>query len=401
MKNKYNIQSLLFSVLFAILGVKLYTILMYMEMGNTIQTVFWVAGYFASALILSCIGLEFALFCQRKKYSYINRPNRIVSVLLAAVFGAVIGALGQGLYALEYQTRTETKIVDKKFEGSNVVLLMDSSDSMLGIGDICNEAACNLIDSFDKNTSVQFVVFSSGQLEDDDISAFLPMTAENKTAIKEFINYADAYGGTTFNEPLLHAVETLDKNWSDTRKSIIIMLTDGLASVKSSVAGALNDTQKPIDFYTVRITQDDNADKSNPLVKELINLSDKDFPIKLNQDGSVDIQEVLKAFRDAMATSTTETQEYEVLALGTDLIVDAGAEMYWWRVAACVITYALITVAAAFMYYGKQEISQILENAFVGALTGVTVCFIPELGELFFTFMCLGAFVKLEIQEAK
>ena len=351
----------------------------------------------ACTLFFGYMGIRVALWLKRTKYREAPVKRNVAFVLLLTF---VIGCVGQLLYSLEFKTFTRVVEGEMDSKGAHVVLLMDDSDSMLGMEDACAEAACNFIDSLDEKISLQFASFTYHVKE---ASQFLPMNDTNREEMKTFIrNKADAVGGTEFNAPLKMALETLKNNQAEGCRSVIILLTDGVASVADSIKAQLNDETNDIFFFTVRLTEDGEGDKSNELVRALTELADQDFAIAPDANGKVDVTEVTSAFRNALTSAAGQvTEEYKKLTIGTDFILEFDSVGSVARNAVKVAVFALYAVLVAMVYYGPQSGKSILLHLVIGLVCGLAYAIEGEIGVFVAWILCMGAYSVYEIGEVQ
>lgn len=400
MKKRFCFSALVLSMAFAALGMpvslafeKFLTAVCNSSLYNIANVI--LAGFFAMVtLLLGYLGLQVGLWLNRKKYRAEKQPKKFLILALAGAF--ITGALCQVLFGLEYQTFSRTVQVDTQKTGAHVVLLMDKSNSMYYMQDACDEAACGFVDSLDENISVQFIAFAAG-VKDENVSDFLVMTVENKEYMKDFIRAAEDEGGTDFDEVLEKAIDTLNTYADPAYKPIIIMLTDGVDDIEDTdILQTLQDTSSDISFFSVRLTEDDAGDRQDHRVQALITLAHSDFPITPNADGTVDINTVMAAFRDAMASASTIVEEYQKLVLGEDFLL-AEHESSVLRVVARMLFCIAYTVLAAVAYYGKPDGKSLVVNGVVGTLCGAVMAFtMVGLGTLSVWILCLGAFAIME-----
>lgn len=392
MKRRFNFLTFLTTLILALPAALIWIWLAGEPVESAAGNIIIGGGFFALSLILGCIGMELGLRLRRKKYRVSGRRSMISSLLLALVLGIGIGGITQTVYALDYLPRTKTSDIDTRFDGAHVVLLFDGSGSMSENLDTCDEASCLLIDSFDENTSLQVIAFAKKVLTHN-VSKFLPMTAENKTFIKNFVHNLKLSGGTEFNEPLRMALETLSSHKDDDHIQVILMLTDGEAPLDSDVVQTFSDPDNQVYLFTVRIIDSRSV---SYYAQALIDLATQDFPIKRKIDGSVNVNDVLDAFQSALSSVTTITEEYTELGFGDDFFTQGGDEAYWWRILARVVGFALFFAASAFVYYGSVGKVQLLLHLLLGACTGAVMFVSIPIALLMYVILGLCAFTALE-----
>lgn len=396
MKKKFDFLMVMLTVLFASFGIGLVGGISTMMD----QSAFWSGMisallFFTVPVITGYLGLRIALLIHRKKFVIKDSAGSIKALAIALLFSALTGCAGQLIYAIEWQTYTTEKIIETKMKGSHVVMLMDISGSMLDERPACVEAACQLIDGLDETTSMQFVPFAA-TVDDQNVSAFVSLTADNKITLQTLIRNANMAGGTNFNQPLEMAIETLEKNQKQDYRNMILMLTDGSAPLDESVKTAISGSD--IELFTIRIT--DGAIDSDPDVQALIQLASMDFPVSAQSDGSIDVTVILDNFRAALNSSRVVTEEHKKLALGSDLVFAANMQDFWWRPIVQIFVLGIFSVLISLAYYGKLgRVSFVLSLA-TGILCGIVLVIEAELYAMLLIFLCFGAYTIYEIEEA-
>lgn len=398
MKRGYGALPLLLSVLFSLVAVVGCVIVMMNAPQDSVPAcVLMTAVFFAATLVLGYIGLEFGLLFNRKKYRTVGRRNPLLSLILAIVLGAGIGAVSGTVYSIDRITYTDTITVPGEFAGTHIVMLMDGSTSMDEEKAACAEAACQLIDSLDASVSLQFIAFAKN-VADRNVSDFLPMNTVNRAAMKDFVRDVDLAGGTNFDIPLNMALETLRANDDGQHSQIILMLTDGWSTLDGSVKRALQSSDNDVKLYTVRLTDGGPIASADiqAMVDDLVALADQDFPIVIGANNSVDISEVLAAFQAALAagTSTTVVETHTKLGFVPALMFHAGNTVHWWRILASALGLAAAFAAAAVVYYGSVGIVRSLLNIVLGAAAGASMAWHPAIGLLLYVVFGLGAFIS-------
>lgn len=354
--------------------------------------------FFTVPLLMGYFGLKLALLLKRKQFVQKDSSGSIRALVLALAVSAVLGAVGQLIYAIEWQTYTTEEVIETKVKGSHVVMLMDISGSMQDEQAACQEAACQLIDGLDETTSLQFIAFA-GSVEPRNKSGFVTLTPENKVPLQELIRSVNMSGGTNFNQPLEEAVDTLKKNKQQDYRNMIIMLTDGKEPIKESVKASLTDPDNAIDLFTVRIT--DGSDDSDSDVQALIKLATQDFPVTKNANGTVDVTTVLDTFRAAMNSQSVITKEHKKLAMGSDLIFAANMEDFWWRPIVQVLVFGIYAVLISLAYYGSLGKLSALLSLVSGVACGFLLTTQTEVYAVVLVLLCFGAYTVYEVEEVR
>lgn len=310
----------------------------------------------AVSLVSGLLGFFLAEYLQRKRFRVVRHRKRVVSLLLAAVLGMVLGAGGQVLYALSYRFEAG-KLVD-------IVLLLDSSDSMGENRDVCKEAACEFIAQAAGTSRIQ--VCSFGALVTDS-TELLEMDNAGKEAGKAFIRGIDTVGGTNFEYALEWAYQSLinaeDRN---DRKQAVVIVTDGQAEIGDEVREQY--VQAGLVLYSIQF---EYSKGSSAPMDELTSFSEETggFDIRLARgtDGKIQMSEMKQAFNDMYAGARELYQSGGYLAFGA-----LGMNIVW-RLAVRTVFFALFAILAGFVYYGRLTEPQAAANIAAGCLTAVLI----------------------------
>lgn len=354
--------------------------------------------FFTVPLLMGWFGLKLALLLKRKKYEQKDASGGIKALALALAVSAVLGVVGQLIYAIEWQTYTTEKVIESPIKGSHIVMLMDISGSMVDERPACVEAACQLVEGLDETTSMQFIPFAAA-VDDENVSGFAPLTADHKMTLQNMIHSAKMSGGTNFNHPLEMAINTLKKNKQQDYRNMIIMLTDGKEAINDAVKASLTDPDNAIELFTVRIT--DGSDDSNSNVQALIKLATQDYPVTQKADGTVDVTTILNNFQAAMNFQKIITEEHKKLAMGSDLIFAANMEDFWWRPIVQVLMFGIYEVLISLAYYGSLGKASMILSLATGLASGFTLTSQTELFAVILIIFCFGAFTIYEIEEVR
>lgn len=358
-------------------------------------------------LIFAWIGMRLSLRLSRKRYAIPNNIASVRALLTALAVCILIGAAAQLVYALE--ERPETVVVpgdsEAVYDGTHIIMLMDCSISMQDIQGVCNEAAAALIDGLDESFSVQYIAFAKNVM-DRNVSDFLPMTTANKAVINDFIGKVVAGGGTSFNAPLSRALDTLEQHRSKRYRPVILMLTDGEASVDASIASRIK-SDGELSLYTVRITDDAPGTSNDNTVRDLLDLADKDFTIPNKRGKGVDVKDVLAAFRAALyRTGDSVTETRMGVGFGTDRIFEFGNTVYWWRVPAVILMFAAYGLLISYVYYNRILGGKLILNIMCGLAFAAVWLLAPYIYETkaiavlaAYSFLHLSAITVYQIED--
>lgn len=386
-KHIFDIKMWLITAVFALIGIFVFHGLGYILESfietSTRRHVFvngiLTALFFVVPLIFAWIGMRISLMLNRSRFEITGKVGSVRTLLIALVGCILLAFVTQTLYALEL--RNEEEVIpgsdDELYKGTHIVLLMDSSDSMWADSVACEEAAIALINGLDETSSLQFIAFATNVM-DRNVSDFLQLTASNKKVLTDFIKYdVFAAGGTDFNEPLERALDTLSAHRDPDYRPVILMLTDGYASIDDSVASRIkNDTE--LSLYTVRITDDAPGSAVDDMIKELLALADKDFTIPHSASGSVDVNDVLNAFRTAISHSSDPVIKIHTkLGFGGDRLFSFGDPVSLLRVIVVIIAFIGYGILVTLAYYGRIDFKYLILNIASGFVFGLLWLFIP------------------------
>lgn len=280
-----------------------------------------------------------------------KRHPAVIAAALLLAFAA--GSAGQYIYAKEKETI---------IEDTDIVLLIDCSGSMTTIKDDCYGAACKLIDSMDSTCTVKIISFAGDigcEFRTDfekafEQTEFINADQKGKQELNDFINNIDIIGGTEFNYPLKAAHKYLDGRKNN---KAVIMLTDGVADVDSSIADTYKNSD--ITLSTIRISSGyenlysvsigDIAKKTGGFDKEIL----------YDSSGNVDYSEVLEAFEDAFDASRNET-----VCRGNIVFGDSTEPL---KLTVQIAAYVILSLIISVLYYGKNKIVFFAVSAVLGA----------------------------------
>jgi len=361
--------------------------------------IIWVAELFAVCLTMGLLGIEAELFLRRKRFVPAVKRSLLKKIISTLLIGAVLGAAGQALYALEVNVEKEKISGKTDSKETHMVLLMDYSGSMMNSIEDEKEVTCRLIDSLNESTSLQVIAFSD-TVEDRAVSDFMPMTKDNKDELKGFVKSIDIwFGGTNFDLPLEKAYETLRENEKNNCRSAVVMLSDyepyGYTLV-TDIAQKIKD--EGFEMYSVRLTaQGGQQPDPNDLFMQYV---DEDFPITKNSDGSFDTDKLLEALTETVK-GKDKSRISDVSAELDDEALTAEAEPGVWRIILRIIVYGLFSLAAGCVYYGYESKTKLLINWALGAAAGIISLINPVVGYIVLMLTGTGFFTRFEIEEER
>lgn len=401
MRKKFDILGLIFSVILAGVGIGAVMACFPYHLRESAPVAIATTGLLLMVPLLTGYdGLRLSLRLRRKKFRAPDSKAAARRVIVVALIAGLLGAGGQVLYGLEWETYTEETVVDTSTKGRHIVLLMDISGSMKEEKPACIEAACRLIDGMDDTTTMQVIAFAAS-VTDRCTSQYLPLTPENKTTLQNMIRSVDMGGGTNFNQPLDMAIQTLKGSADPEYRSMILMLTDGKEAVNDTIRGTLTDPASGIELFTVRI----GTDASDHNVRDLIDLAVQDFPIAQQTDGTVDITDVLDTLEKAANYQTVVQEEHRRLIMGGDqllecFIANKNVE-FWWRPVLQVVVMAVYAVLVSFAYYGRLGKGSLALSLAAGLATGLALALNQYVASPMMCVLCLGGFTVYEVQEVE
>lgn len=398
MKNNRFINSYGLSGVFALLGFGI-CMLNYDVTADTPEgCIIWVAELFAICLTMGLLGLEAEIFLRRKRFVPTVKRSIVKKVICAALIGAMLGAAGQALYALEINVERKTEKDNTKTKETHIVLLMDYSGSMMNSIEDEKEVTCRLIEELDESTSLQVIAFSD-TVENRAVSDFMPMTESNKDALQSFVRGIDIwFGGTNFDLPLEKAYETLYANKKSDCRSAVVMLSD-YEKYGYTLITDIGDRIKGEGFeiYSVRLASQGSQPDANDLFMQY---ADEDFAVAKNSDGSFDTEELLKALTQSVKGKSKGGISDVSAQLGEEILT-AEAEPEAGKIIIRIIVYGIFSMAAGYVYYGYESGMKLLLNFAVGAVPGVASLINPVFGYILLMLAGAGSFTRFEIEEER
>ncbi len=361
--------------------------------------IIWMAEVFAVCLAMGLLGIEADLFLRRKRFVPTVKRSLAKGLVFAVLAGAVLGAAGQALYALEVNVEKEKSGGKSEGKETHVVLLMDYSGSMTNSIEDEKEVTCRLIEGLDENTSLQVIAFSD-TVEDRAVSDFLPMTKANKAALQSFVRNIDIwFGGTNFDLPLEKAYETLSANKEKNCRSAVVMLSDyeqyGYTLI-TDIADRIKD--EGFEMYSVRLTSQDSqqTDPNDPFMQ----YTDEDFSVVKNSDGSFDTDKLLEALSESVkGKEKSRISDVSAELVDETLLMEEDADIL--KILLRITVYGLFSLAAGMVYYGAGGKGRLLINFISGALSGVVSLINPIAGCIVLMLVGAGSFTRYEIEEEK
>jgi len=400
MKRKISIP-FLFPGFFAGIGALLCLIDYNLCKESVIGSIFWVTQLLTVCLVAGLVGLEAELLLKRIKYKVIKRRNVALSLVLAILAGVVLGAGGQLVYALDIEDYEDVEIIDvPKDENANIVFLVDASGSMAPFMSVCCDAAEKLLMGLDENTSMQIMPFTYF-VNPSDVSAMVSLNDAGKQNVSNSLrNIFLSPAGTDFDPAIVEAGNSLDVHKKNNCRSVIIMLSD---CIPSDPAATLTDdaravlSQNDIEFYIMRILF--NGTDTGSAGSEMINMADEVFDMNAQQDGSLDVNDVLNAFSSSISGGDTMkiTTKYR-LTMTSDMLPGFG-DSNILRVLLRTLIYIFYSIAAGFVYYGYNGIGLLLLNGVPGIIASAASLIHPAFGIVILVLMSLGGFTWYKVEE--
>ena len=315
-------------------------------------------------LVVSLFVVTAVMTARSKKYVFKKVGSRPHSIVLAFVLASLLGCIGQVLYEFKPEEKKED-IVEKEepvyMSDMDMVLLMDSSTSMLVSIDSCKEAAKRLIDGMDENDRMQIIPFASVVL---DITELLQLDSSGKQTLKNFIDNIDTVGMTNFDASLDVAYQTLTSVDRDAGKAVIL-ITDGAGSVSSNVKNEYKNDN--IVVYSVSLGVDDI---DSGLAKFIEDTGGENFSISKDANGDADVDEILDALKGAYTkagggTSDPGEEEAEEHKIDTLLF---GSNINVYKFFVRFVVFALYGILASYTIYLTFSFKNILYGLFSGIL---------------------------------
>lgn len=370
--------------------------------GSVIGSIFWVTQLLTVCLVTGLVGLEAELLLKRIKYKVVKRRNAALSLVFAILAGVIFGAGGQLVYAIDIEEYEDVEIVDApKNENANVVLLMDASGSMSPVMSTCCDAAEKLLAGLDKNTSMQLMPFTYF-INSWEITSMLPLDDSGKQTISAAMrNIFLSPAGTNFDPAIVEAGKSLDAHKKSDCRSVIIMLSD---CIPTDPNFPLSDearevlSQEDIEFYIMRILY--NGTDTGSSGSEMINMADEVFDMSVQQDGSLDVNDVLNAFSSSVSGgSTVNVTTKHRLTMTSDMLPGFG-DSNIFRFLLRTLIYVIYSILAGFIYYGYNGIGWLLLNGVPGFIAAVASLLHPALGIAVLVLMSLGGFTLYKVEDS-
>lgn len=318
---------------------------------------FWVGGFFLAVFAGGFAGLHLSLHFSRK-YKVQRTRFWIPAFLLACVLLFGIGAGGQALFMYSKEEVTIPASAD-------MVLLLDASGSMYfsGYTQPRTDAACQFVDNLSDDNRLQAVSFAGKVL---DSTSFINMDTQGKRALTQFIQGIDSVGDTDFNAPLREAMQTLDQQGRADCGKAVLLLTDGEGDLDSDVVKTY--LGGGVKVFTIRISSDAVLSKdAQALADFAADTGGFDVQLTPAADGTVNAEDMLKAFRDAFQ-ATTETR----VNMGKDLLVYAEQTSPFQFVLRAVV-FILCAVLGGVGYFGQFSFKLGAVNGVCGLVSAVLV----------------------------
>lgn len=314
-----------------------------------------IAGCFVRSVLFLTLpllgGLSGVCLAERirqKQFSVMKRPGRGRSFLIALASGVLLGGFGQLIYMVtveEYEKEAES---EAEPGDSDLVLLLDCSDSMQGKKASCGEAACQLTDKLGEGNFMQVVSFAGRVLGQTEL---LPMDPDGKQSCIEFIHNIDLVGMTNFNAAFRTALDTLDGSATGNGRQAVILITDGQASLDEGIKEECLEAN--IIVYSIRLAEDGGMDsQSEALVSFVEETGGFNTEIQVDAEGDISVEKLLEALESA-AIEKQEPVYGKRLALGERLLVggDEAPEVRHYAIRFLVfLAYGILITWA---YYGK------------------------------------------------
>ncbi|MBR3802342.1 MAG: VWA domain-containing protein [Clostridia bacterium] len=389
---------LLFSGAFAAVGF-LCCLLNYKITADTpVGCILWTAEVFAVIAVLGYLGVEFTLWLKRKDYKAVGRKSIALGLVLSLVSGAVIGASGQLLYSLRLHKYAVDSDDGKTPIKSNVVFMVDCSASMANQYASCVDATCEALDTMDENNYFRFAAFSSYNIDEKNhATEHLPVTSSNRDSLKDKIKAINAFANSNnFEIALDFALETIKDSDYDSRKNIIIMISDAVGKLNSFDKDELEKYDAKLYVLHIKNADASNASKSK---MPLLDIADKTFEISVEDgNGAVNIYEMTSSVENMFKAANEGENTKKKLILTEDMLLFAQ-DINVIRAVVSIIFFGLFAVAAGCVYYFSFDIKMILLNFLTGTVAALLSFIYYPLGIAVLLLVVAGGFVKYEITE--
>ncbi|MBR6676032.1 MAG: VWA domain-containing protein [Clostridia bacterium] len=363
----------------------------------------WTGLFFSVIFLCGFIGMQIS-FAFKKKYKIHQRLFlNILLAILAAGLMFLSGAQGQYLFMQDTETVETVTEIEGEADPVDMVILLDSSSSMIDFEQGRNQAACAFVDTLSEETRLRVVSFAS-VLEGASSDDLIKMTDKNKDIVKDFINNSGLVGLTNFNLPLSDAFTCLENNARDDAKKAVILLTDGEAGIDDTIYDDYVDSD--ISLYSIRISA-----QSDPsiLAKKLIDLAEDtggfDRHLKPNSQGNVDTDEMIDAFREIFeAQTSTSTSTTTKKVMNDDLLPFSEDEISKKQTTIRAVVIIICACLAYIGYFGKLSVLDIIVSIIGGIVYAIVAKYADGAGMIvafiFYILLAGTAFVTIELNGA-
>lgn len=448
MKQRFDFRMLLFTWVLSALGMILCIPLRVSLGGSAIGRAAWCALWFAFPLALGLVGVELGLLLNRRRFHPIRKRRSAAAFLAALLLGALLGGGGGILSMMEY--RIETEIIPPEDEAipapsesealpaptpapskeapdptpappketptpappdwwtmaNHIVMLIDASDSGASDGQKVQQRACQVIDDLNEEFSVQVAAFAYAPTAEDIRyrTDYLSLKDEVKEEFKEFIVNTDLVGGTSFDGPILMALETLkDESGSYEESAAIFLFSDGDGPLSREVYDAVLESE--VQLYVISANPVQTPDAL--LLVQLAEATGGGRMLIVSNDVG------LNSFGASLQSESTAEERVSVSGQAAEVVQKRG-RFTWgevlppdgfgrdgnvWRIAVCAVTYILYAVLAATVYYRRITLPGLAGSLCSGCLTACVVTIDQRLCIPATVVLLLGAYTVYQEKE--
>ncbi|MBQ7847905.1 MAG: VWA domain-containing protein, partial [Clostridia bacterium] len=324
--------------------------------------------FFAFVTVFGCLGLFFYFLLSKKYVAAFNFGSFFARVGICTAVALIAGILFQLVFMLKPSVSVKTTSKD-----ADIVILMDCSGSMESISDARSTATADFLDDLGKDSRVMIVPFAATVFKDA-TSELLYMTDDNKDDLKDLTSSLLSFGTTEFEEPLELAYDTLEGEKRENCTQAVVIVSDMFGVIPEGIREKYEDSD--IQVYNIRFDFGSVEDDLEDFVNEAKDFADEtgglDIPLDVKSDGSVDTEDMKKAF-EKVFRATTKTQAKMDRAEGLLVFGLPLGDLSVLQVLSIVLSMVILSAIVSFALYGFKSLRSLLFSLAFGALAAAFV----------------------------
>lgn len=309
---------------------------------------------------------------RRRRFVTQGGGNRGRGFLLALAAGILLGGGGQVIYMLtvqEYETEPET---EAESVYSDLVLLLDCSNSMQGKKASCAEAARQLTKGLEEGNAMQVIAFSGKVIGETEL-LFLDQSGKRTTT--DFIDGIDVVGGTNFIAGFESAFETLRESVTGNERQAVILVTDGRGDLNEEIKE--NYLEENILVYSIRLTGEETVDEQSRKLIEFVEATGGfNTEIQVDAQGDISVEKLLEALESA-AREISEPSYEKRLAFGEQLLIAGSQGMGLRHYGIRFLIFMVYGLVITWIYYRRAALKNLIGCAGAAALMTAAVRILP------------------------